>query len=280
MNPQTDRMTATESLAAAEARLKGLMAEVGDNRVFMSALNAAIPQLQNASDLTKVIGAKLEANDCSRLHKFLAAKDTPYFIAADEDWSARLRAMNFHLCQSFVVMHDWAQAFEGAEEFDDGGYPLPYDFCVFEFRMTGSNVLLFVTEQDEERRIYPIIGNGTFWFMGSDKDPFCIEAIRQIRAICIALDAQVAEHDVVRSPTKLNAKRERDGKVPVNDYHVVSLAKRARAKPIASTASTGSRKRLHFRRGHWRHYQAHRTWIKWMLVGDPDLGFIDKEYTL
>lgn len=37
---------------------------------------------------------------------------------------------------------------------------------------------------------------------------------------------------------------------------------------------------MHFRRGHWRHYQDHRTWIKWCLVGDPDLGFVDKHYKL
>jgi hypothetical protein len=30
----------------------------------------------------------------------------------------------------------------------------------------------------------------------------------------------------------------------------------------------------------WRHFVSHKTWIKWTLVGDPDLGFIDKEYRL
>lgn len=37
---------------------------------------------------------------------------------------------------------------------------------------------------------------------------------------------------------------------------------------------------LHFRRGHWRHYGEYKTWIKWMLVGDPELGFVDKMYKL
>jgi hypothetical protein len=39
-----------------------------------------------------------------------------------------------------------------------------------------------------------------------------------------------------------------------------------------------NRKRLHLRRGHWRHFATYRTWIKWMMVGNPDLGFVDKEY--
>ena len=29
-----------------------------------------------------------------------------------------------------------------------------------------------------------------------------------------------------------------------------------------------------------QHGDRWRTWIKWMLVGDPDLGFVDKEYRL
>lgn len=37
---------------------------------------------------------------------------------------------------------------------------------------------------------------------------------------------------------------------------------------------------MHFVRGHWRHYEVSKTWIRWHLRGDPDLGFIDKEYRL
>jgi hypothetical protein len=38
--------------------------------------------------------------------------------------------------------------------------------------------------------------------------------------------------------------------------------------------------RLHFRRGHHRHYENYKLWIKWQLVGNPDIGFIDKDYKL
>jgi hypothetical protein len=38
--------------------------------------------------------------------------------------------------------------------------------------------------------------------------------------------------------------------------------------------------RLHFRRGHYRHYPNHKLWIRWCLVGNPDLGFIDADYRL
>lgn len=33
-------------------------------------------------------------------------------------------------------------------------------------------------------------------------------------------------------------------------------------------------------RGHWRRLSTFKTWVRWHLRGNPDLGFIDKKYTL
>ncbi len=101
----------------------------------------------------------------------------------------------------------------------------------------------------------------------------------QIRALSIALDAEVAIKEVTRAPNKLNRVREKAERVPVPNHYVVSLAKRSRAAPMAvSHEGEHGKRRLHFRRGHWRHFETHKTWIRWMLVGNPDLGFVDKEY--
>lgn len=76
----------------------------------------------------------------------------------------------------------------------------------------------------------------------------------------------------------------RQGKMPLYDYHVVSLA--ARKRYAARLPEPGDQDverrhvRLHFVRGHWRHYENHKVFIKWHMRGDPDLGFIDKEYRL
>lgn len=106
----------------------------------------------------------------------------------------------------------------------------------------------------------------------------------QVRAVCISLEAEVAVTEVVRADHKLNHAREKRGKLPILDYHVVTLAHRRRTLPRAADLDPNreyTRKRLHLRRGHWRHYDGDfRTWIKWCLVGDPELGFVDKEYRL
>ncbi|HKM88832.1 MAG TPA: hypothetical protein VJX48_09530, partial [Xanthobacteraceae bacterium] len=107
---------------------------------------------------------------------------------------------------------------------------------------------------------------------------------REIKAVCIALEAQIATTEVIRAPLKLNKARERGGKPPLPDYRVVQLTKRSTPLPLPTTGGPAAEKRqsprLHFRRGHWAHFSNHRTWRKWTLVGDPDLGFIDKHYRL
>jgi hypothetical protein len=121
------------------------------------------------------------------------------------------------------------------------------------------------------------------------------ELAAEIRAVCIMLDAKVA----VAEPRShagegLNKKRLREGKTPLKDYHIVTLAKRLRAD-YERGDPTGIKKRLHWRRGHWRHFTTpggkemyidaegitrSRTWINWQLVGNESLGFVEKHYRL
>ena len=96
----------------------------------------------------------------------------------------------------------------------------------------------------------------------------------QIRAVCIALEAQVAGQDMMRREhhgQAIGGKKE-------SHYSVVRLANRTGRHPLAVYSAKSGKKRLHFVRGHWRHFERHKTWIKWHVRGNTDLGFIDKEY--
>lgn len=226
----------------------------------------------------------LERNDCSRLHR-LRDKDTEVFVVthttdrmAADSCAGLLDAIQ----QTFVVKHDWAGAFEGAEGLTDD-LQLPYDICAFEFRISGRSVILTVMQHEAELVATPFIESRGYWYSlpADEAKVFGVTkfAWDQVRAICIALDSGVATDSVIRAPHKLNEKRIRAGKVPLADYRVVDLSRRHRvANPVAGQC--GGKKRLHFRRGHWRHYETSKTWIRWCLVGDPDLGFISKHYQL
>lgn len=202
----------------------------------------------------------------------------------------------FRPAESFVIQHDWAQAFERASDIIGAPFQLPYDVCAFEFKISGRYVVAMATEANEGVVFTPFFETSHGWVvpeMTADcggsrwNDGACSDVGKladvvgmmagQIRAIAIALDAEIAVSEAVRVPASTLHK---NFHAPLKPYHVVSLAHRTRVVPLENPTTMGRKKRLHFRRGHWRHFSNFKTWIKWMLVGDPDLGFVDKEYRL
>lgn len=200
--------------------------------------------------------------------------------------------------QIFVVEHDWAAAFEGATDIDQGDYHLPYPHCAFEFRFAGTRTIMSAIDIEDDQGTFGsamifMEGDGGCWYCGALGDYHAsdvpntgrrIDQISQkvsatIRVLCIGLDAEVIAREVIRAPVKLNQARERSHKTPIPDHSVVRLANRSRVVPVPPSDNEPKwHPRLHFRRGHWRHYDHHKTWIRWQLVGNPDLGFVDKHY--
>lgn len=233
---------------------------------------------------------KLEKATASHLHHLVDAVKKDCVVGAGHNkaneavrlWSAA----NLPESQTFVIQHDWAAAFKGATDFGDGDFQLPANPAAFEMRLSGKHVIVLIGgENDDEPEIgfFAQMTGGWVGFAPSGSNEFYNDADKtpgwdQIRAMCIALEAEVATTEVVRAPYRLNKARESRGALPVSDYHVVHLAHRSRVKSLGSGSEPGTKKRLHFRRGHWRHYTNSKTWIRWTLVGNPDLGFIDKEY--
>lgn len=185
----------------------------------------------------------------------------------------------FRFAQVMVVEHDWAAAFANAD-MGDAPINLPYDLCAFEFQYSGIPVIVFATSFAGEIACCHMVKWNGVWtipaFCSTMGNSSVGDIPRQIRAICIALDAGIAYSEVRREKHEGTTGKNSS---PLRDYNVVVLSSRARAQAAPSSLS-GKHVRLHFRRGHWRHFGNHKTWIKWMLVGDPDLGFVDKHYRL
>ncbi len=179
----------------------------------------------------------------------------------------------------FLVNHDWDKFISGINPSDEE-IRLPSDSCIFEFSFPNLYVIYWINSASEHF-IFSYMWK--LWSGAYSPVPhqFTIHKLlwSQIKALCVALDAEVAETEMIRAPTFLNRKRIKKGRTPLNDYHVVNLAKRHKiANPHGG--HSGTKYRLHFRRGHWRHYEDHKTWVKWCLAGDADLGFVDKHYTM
>jgi hypothetical protein len=204
--------------------------------------------------------------------------------------TAVLRGDAYKKAQVFVVEHNWGGLFTGEDL--ESEFKLPGEENAFDFVINGRRVIFTCNEDwcemfvrsDQEDIWFLMISDRTSSFARrqNELDDLAQFILRQIKAISISLESEVATTEVVRAPHKLNAKREKQGKLPIRDYHIVSLARRTRPERLLTPSNPGERNspRLHFRRGHWVHYPNHKTWRKWTLVGDPDLGFIDKHYRL
>lgn len=102
------------------------------------------------------------------------------------------------------------------------------------------------------------------------------------------------ETDLITPSPKLNKKREATGKLPMYEYKVLKIAQDRHHNAPQRTGATGGHAspRQHVRRGHIRHIGAnpkrsdetkrlgYTKWINQMLVGDPDLGRIEKDYVV
>lgn len=198
----------------------------------------------------------------------------------------------FRHAEVFIVEHDWASAFETANLKNDV-VRLPYDVCAFEFKFSGRAIVALATQFETDIVFAACVESEDTWLVTDgvrlvcypehqereDALGECMKTIsRQILAVCVALDAEVARTEIKREPHK--SEHGSNNYAVGRPYHVVRLANRGPRPLNPSEGESGHRVRLHFRRGHWRHLPNHKVWINWMLVGDPDLGFVDKHYRL
>jgi hypothetical protein len=235
-------------------------------------------------------GLRLQRPDGSALHQLLEAWHdgnliTPPGAEASEHFKNVL-GQQFH---TFVIEHDWARAFENSDIIfsspDKIKFRQPYDHCCFEFVISAKRVLLLSSFDGHDYLFSCFVRCRDGWSQKHLKPPESDQLRKllhtQHQALMIALDAAVATTSIVRAPERLNRARIKKDKLPLFDYHVIQLAHRTRPETLPpENESERNKVRLHFRRGHWRHFETFKTWINWMLVGDPDLGFIDKHYRL
>lgn len=270
---------------------------------YASRAIAAIDHIRELDNCEMV----LERPDVTFAHQFREAvrNDAVVNINRSErtDDSLDYEQEIFSQAQYFLVQHDWAAVFRGATDYADGDFRLPFEICVFEFKISGNKFLIACIDVEDDIKLTPIVETPWGWCITGISFNLKAEAakasissawkipgqeesghllrfiIEQLRAVCIALDAEVADTEKIETPPKLNKARAKAGKAPIADHHLINLARRFHGHAEGAGGS-GTGKRLHFRRGHWRHYPDRRVWIRWTLVGNPDLGFVEKAYRL
>lgn len=238
-------------------------------RLHHEKVSSELATLNDLVTWAKHPSPSLEACNTSHWHKVLTAhtNGSIYYGAASADRQSAAERIAFRdVPQVVLIQHNWAAAFSGAQDFEDGEVKPPFDCVVFEMAVAGRRVV-HVKHNDEQ---CDFIQAGDAWvYIGPpqrDTDneerecsQVCNLVSSNIRAACIALDAAVAVTSVTRAPYRLNIAREKKGLPPIFDFHTVSLANRSRVDRLATGDAAHRSPRLHFRRGHWRHYSSHKS---------------------
>lgn len=256
--------------------------------------------------LAQLSSARMQKIDSSKWTAFQeAVYSDNIFSSHSEPYQGVLDFIDDANPQIFLIQHEWAKLLRTASDekgnkLDLNDFRLPFKRCIFEVHLDSRRMLILMDEDEaDEIQFIVCIDCKDCWFVGERFSfrKFMIEYVQtyvdahnvvpenyvldNIAAMCICIEANVIDVEVTRAPHKLNASRAKQGKLPLPAYNTVSLNRRYRViNPTERSGDTGRKGtvRMHFRRGHWRHYETHKTWIKWMLVGNPDLGFVEHEY--
>lgn len=111
-------------------------------------------------------------------------------------------------------------------------------------------------------------------------------ATRVLSQVLCALSCNNTEitDDLVKPSPLKQSMRKNKGKIPFYSFKVLTVKTQAAKKKAkrTTTAANGTPKRNHLRRGHIRVYEDRnlKTWVNKCIVGDMNIGSVDKEYML
>ncbi|MBA89209.1 MAG: hypothetical protein CMJ43_00815 [Phyllobacteriaceae bacterium] len=207
-----------------------------------------------------------------------------------------LNAM-FRNAPLFLCQDDWDAKCQRIDGYGTGPFKAPFDYTIFELVIGTIRVFCLMDAADSVEpscavlAVHPdgfLMPYTTFFLVEGEwrrsaARPYganqLIEIIsRQIKAMSVLLEAGAVEANEQVISTRLNQKRLKSGKPALPNYYILTLRTRLReagaSKPYQGVV------RQHFRRGHWMRRKGVRVWRKWALVGNPDLGFVSKDYRI
>ena len=197
---------------------------------------------------------------------------------------------------------------------ETGSIPmLPFEQVIMEFQDSdGYTHCFYMTDGDDVDGRKPlelvhinyisdidVVKTSSGWYyVGEDDGRMFIEAgnedldefndISQVMPMCFGILSLMKEklinsYEVITS--QKSKKKKKNGPIG-SDYRVLTLnLAQARRMSSGSRLKKHESPRMHWRRGHWRTIHRYtederNVWINKMLVGDPDKGFVNKDYAL
>lgn len=106
--------------------------------------------------------------------------------------------------------------------------------------------------------------------------------VQVIYELCEALSCSNVTHEVSESVNQaMNAKRIRRGKLPIYETRTLVLKTPNIVKSRTDSNPSGRiSPRMHLRRGHIRRLESGNIWVNSAVVGNKEIGFIEKTYAV
>lgn len=177
----------------------------------------------------------------------------------------------------------------------EGGYPIPDYPPVTEYK-AGFEYDWFATRVLPCQANFGLVTRDEVWKRGFAPSEMLaltnkhLDAmIGDLRFLITALAFLNYDHVIYEDSKPEKVPHIRHGRrVPQNEYRTVTinLPKRCKVARRNILTGTGTPKRQHWRRGHYRLYrdakgnEKRRVWIEPQIVGNPENGFIDHDYEL
>jgi hypothetical protein len=196
----------------------------------------------------------------------------------------------------------------------------PFQVCLFDLGddVDGDRLLVLTIETDNRIDAIPFTREGSTWLSyamriqinkGQLEQPQAVQFISAYHEVGVSLPAtfdpdSITSADVtkrvfavmcalammgsesvkleaVKASKFINSKRVAKGKIPLNDYTLVTIDVDRVRRDTERLGGSHASPRLHWRRGHKRHLpDGKTTWVRPCLVGDPFAGTVSHDYAL
>lgn len=185
---------------------------------------------------------------------------------------------------------------------------LPYDVIALEISLDHADLVIVVTEANEDRIafsgifkerglgavwqeygatgvLYPDLTNG-YLIDESPTEKFGVKELNIAlggMAYCIlsflaALQCSNVSISEQSAPKFINKRREKKGKLPLFSYKILTIDNNNKSKSNGTGKGTHASPRVHLRRGHIRRLADKTVWVSPCVVGDKSKGVIHKDY--
>jgi hypothetical protein len=205
----------------------------------------------------------IDSWDNIRGNKFLTALPYPVCWFEVDSISNSSFSKGFEKVRSGVLCRGYESSTGNEVECIGLEKPPGYDWTIYgvrQFKDVGDNIL-----------------TTSFYdsFSGERMEIFCHLVSVFLTALKCTNTKTIENHP----PAKLQKKRKKQGKVPLFSYHTLHLDIPNKKNNGESLGGTHASPRLHLRRGHIREYQPGKfCWVQPCMVGDPEKGFVGKDY--